>query len=176
LNTDEFDVISLHDSALRSLDPSVVLRYELTRDVADLPMERLASEPSPPVVFRARPLSVDYEGVTASGVSPMVARAIFREHVTRISGVPREMAKTGDDGKLTIETVNRYPMSLISEVVQVIVEAQDRVPGGDVPFSPSSSDTYSTRRDLSRRRTRLAQMVTALESVESEDAQHSEQG
>ena len=173
-NCEEFDVVSINDSALKDLDSSVVLAYELSRDITQLPMDELALKPAPPAVFRVRPLSVDYESVTSGGVSPAIARAIFREHVAKISGVPREMCRTSEDGKLRIEVVNKYPMSIVTEIIQVIIEAQDRVPGGDVPFSPLASATYSTRRDLSRRQTRLAQMATVAESVRTEDATSSE--
>lgn len=170
-NTEEFDVISLSDSALSVVSETVVHEYSLTRDMSALPLDRLMDAADKPVVFTVEPLKVIFEGVT-DGMSTIEARAVFQNHVKAVKNVPLEHRRFDERTRqLTKESVNSYPIELVKEIAEVIVEAQSRVPGGDVPFTPTSWATRLTRNTLSERRTRLAQLH---ESVSAGDVKASD--
>lgn len=170
-NTEPFKAVSLQDTALLDLELDTVRRYELSRDINDLPMDELNAKPDKPTVFTIKPLTVKYENVTVPFVDMHSARAIFKEHVIDISNVDHRQKAKGKDGKLTDEACESIPMNIVVEIATLIIQAQHIVPGGKVPFSLTLSDTFSQRKTDLRRKTLLAQLQ---ESAVSEDVKISE--
>jgi len=140
--------------------------YEITRNLDELPATVwLAADQ--PVVFRLKPLTVAWESVAMSASMDSVAiRTIVREHVTNIMLGKRTKHPdfSWDRGKLDDESLQKIPLSVASELAGIIVQAQDRVPGGTIPFSPSSQPTYQQGREHSRLRSRLATVAAALDT------------
>lgn len=163
-NLDPVDIVCLSDTALKDVDALVLKKYEMTRKLSDLP-EKIWMTDDPPVVFRVKPLSVQWESVALSMDSSSV-RAIVREHVVEIrrGKTARHSGFAWKDGRLTEDAVNSLPLAVCSEIAAFIVQAQDRVPGGIIPFSPSSQPGWQQVRENSRRLERLAQLTSAIDT------------
>jgi hypothetical protein len=157
-----FEVVSISDSALVGVPVAIMRMYEFKRDLSILP-DDIWTKSDPPTVFKIKPLSVDWESVALAGDAASV-RAIVREHVTDV--MRGKSAKhhdfQWDRGKMNEETIGKIPISVCAELAKIIFEAQNRVPGGEIPFSPMERPTYLTDRDNSKTMTRLARVVTAL--------------
>ena len=161
-NLKPFEIVSLSDSALHGVPPAIMRMYEFRRDLEVLPAD-IWTKADPPAVFTIKPLSVDWESVAMAGDASSI-RAIVREHVTGVTrGKTAKHHDFGwDRGKMDEETISKLPISLCSEIAKIIIEAQTKVPGGEIPFSPMRDPSYLMDRDHSKSMTRLARVVSAL--------------
>jgi len=169
-NTQPFDVISLQDGCFLEAEvpDHIVRHYEMTRDINDLPMDQLNALSDKPVIFTVKPLTVLFENVVFPFTDMHSARAVFREHVIDVKNVSMNHKRKDKDGKLSNEACELYPMNIITEIAQVVIESQQRVPGGSVPFTATQSDGFSARKTALRRKTHL---VALMENVNGEDAE-----
>jgi len=165
-NTKPFDIISLQDEALTTLESIVVSHYELTRNIEDLPMDKLNTLPEKPVIFTIKPLTVLFENVVFPFPDMHAARAVFKEHVIDIKNVPPEQKHKDKNGKLSDESCEMYPMNIIQEIAQIVMQAQQKVPGGTVPFTPMLSDTFSSKKTHLKRQTHLATLMANVQEVD----------
>ena len=171
-NMKEFEIVSLSDSALKDVPIPVMKKYELSRDINDLPQSIWMSSDLP-IIFKIRPLSVDWESVAMTATLDSIAiRTLVRQHVTAVmlGKTTRHPDFSWDRGKLDDESLQKIPFHIASEIAGVIIQAQSRVPGGDCPFSPSSQPQYAQDRDLLRLRKRLVAVVDALGGETASDA------
>lgn len=172
-NMSEFEVVSVSDSALTDVPHAKMRLYELTRNLDDLPPSIWMCSDQP-VVFRIKPLTVSWESVAmGAGMDAIAIRTIVREHITSIL-LGRKVKHpdfSWDRGKLDDESLSKIPLSVVSELAGIIVQAQDRVPGGSIPFSPSSQPTYQQGKEHTRLRNRLALVVSALDEDSASQAE-----
>ena len=168
-NMKTFEVVSIMDSALVAVPVAVMRMYEFKRDLSVLP-DDIWTKSDPPTVFKIKPLSVDWESVALAGDASSI-RAIVREHVVDVlrGKVAKHHDFQWDRGKMNEETIVKLPIAICAELARIIIEAQTRVPGGEIPFSPMREPTYLTDRDNSKTMTRLARVVSALTEETAEE-------
>ena len=163
-NMSDFEIVSISDSALVDVGYTQMRLYELSRNLEDLPAS-VWSSADPPTVFRVKPLTTQWESVALS-LDASAIRTLVREHVVNITrGRTTKHADFGwDRGKLDEESMGKIPLTIASEIAAVIIQSQNRVPGGAIPFSPTSAPSYLADRDHTRLQKRLAQTVAATEA------------
>lgn len=164
-NLEPVDIVVLSDTALEDVEHAKIRKYEMTRKLSDLP-ESIWQSNDPPVVFRVKPLSVQWESVALTMDAGSI-RALIREHIVEIKRgkTSRHSGFTWKDGKLTEDSLNSLPIKVCSEIASFIVQAQDRVPGGAIPFSPISQPGWLADRENSKRLQRLVDTMSAIESA-----------
>jgi hypothetical protein len=169
-----FEVVSISDSALKDVGYTQMRLYELSRNLEDLPAS-VWSLADPPTVFKCKPLTTQWESVALS-LDASAIRTLVREHVVNITrGRTTKHQDFGwDRGKLDEDSMGKIPLSICSELAAVVIQSQNRVPGGDIPFSPTSQPSYLQDRDHTKLRTRLAQTVAATEAEIASGAKESE--
>ena len=160
-NMEPFEIVSISDSALVDVGYTQMRLYELSRNLEDLPAA-VWSLADPPTVFKIKPLTTAWESV-ALQLDASAIRTLIREHVTdvRRGKGAKHTGFSWDRGKLDEESMGKLPLSVCSEIAAAIIQAQNRVPGGEIPFSPTSQPSYLADRDHTKLRTRLAATVAA---------------
>ena len=144
--TGSLKVVSSLDPALADIPDTVMQKYLLTRDLADL--GDLSNLPDQPTMFTVLPLQAKKEYL----VDAMTLQAkveIVRTHVVGSTGIDLEYKDDAGTLCLTKEAIESLPMEVVDELAMVIIQAQSRG-AGRLGFFTQPDTWRAVRRDIKR--------------------------
>jgi len=136
----EFEVVSLADDALDALPEDAIEKYQLTRNLKDLPLENCTEKPTR---FKCWPIKPEYEYLMGE-VDMGSLWEIFRNHVCDISNMELEGNpwEYGTRRCLKSDARNQFSPDTVLEVAGVIIQSASRL--DTRPFS--MADTWRSER------------------------------
>lgn len=130
------DVVVSTDPALDEVSYTDMAKYFNSRNLDDLPMDKLSAKPT---IYHCKPLQTKYEDF-AEEPTAMQRWMIFATHCDRVSnpwpGLAENFEKTKTHGETVLADGLReiIPRSVVKEVVDVIIQAAD-CDGVTLPFA-----------------------------------------
>jgi len=139
-----FKVVSVIEECFEELTLNQKKKYELTRNIDDLPMDKLEPKPS---IYIMHPLKPKWDHMIGmSGFNQSDMKFLVRHHLKAVENPIEEWhLEKDDDGLPTKECIDELPLPLVSELAGVCVAAAG---ASTVPFTPQDTSATSIRRRM----------------------------
>jgi hypothetical protein len=157
-----FRVISVLEESFDTLTRKQQQKYELTRDVDDLPLDRMKPKPA---VYLMYPLKPKWDHMLgAQGFNQSDIKFLVRHHLKAVTNPIEDWTlEKDDDGLPTKECIDGLPTPIVSELGKVCIEASG---ASTVPFTPQDTSAISIRRQIAK---------SYAEDAEDDDASNQEE-